>query len=55
MFYCTAPFLGLFILLILSKIDDIFQERKLKKFAEEMRARGMDENKIFLITRAMKL
>jgi len=55
MFYCTAPFTGLLFLLILSKIHDFFQNRKIKKFEEEMRARGMDENSIFFFTRAMKL
>ncbi|MDR2593530.1 MAG: hypothetical protein LBC87_02010 [Fibromonadaceae bacterium] len=55
MFYCSAPFSGLIVLWILWKIADILENRKLKKLEEEMRARGMDENKIFVITRAMKL
>jgi len=55
MFYCSAPFLGLFVCLILFKIDDILKARKIKKLEEEMRARGMDENKIFIVTRFLKL
>jgi len=53
--FCTAPFLCIFVALIGLKICRIFEGRKIEKMEEEIRARGMDENKIFFITRAMKL
>jgi len=55
MFYCGAPILTIIVCLILWKIADILENRKIKKFEEELRARGINENKIFFITRAMKL
>jgi len=53
--FCTAPFLCIFVALIGLKICRIFEGRKIKKLEEEMRARGMNEDLVFMATKFMKL
>jgi len=54
-FYCGAPFLTIIVCLIGWKLCNIYENWKIKKLEEEMRARGMNENKIFMVTRFLKL
>jgi hypothetical protein len=54
MFYCSAPFLTIFVALIVYKIGDILEKRDIKKMEAEMRERGLDEDTIFMATKFMK-